>query len=227
RGKLSFGPLRGLEELRQAHEVVGRRCKGEGEVGLDPTDEARLAQAADRLDPAERLLDPFSDALASAIAGIARCAPVDRRPARLLRHMRAHPHLTQLVNEIGRVIALVRAQGDSARPITVRFDHLERGEPLGMTGYQRPWASAAESGASLFRHVPTGRSVSEQKDPKKLLVVPTVPTVPTQNIPTVGAQNPASADSRAIGEPGAESAAETPNPVGTCRNGRNGQEAGA
>src|SRR5262245_4173001 len=98
--------------------LLHHRCKGEGEVDLGPTDEARLSQATDSFDPAERLLDPFSDALASAIAGIARRAPVDRRPARLLRHIWAHPHLTQLVTEIGRVVALVRAQGDGARPVT-------------------------------------------------------------------------------------------------------------
>ena len=67
------------DKFRDADEVVG----GDGEREHPPTSGgaavAGLAQAADRLDPAEDLLDPLAYPLADRVAGMARRAPVDRR----------------------------------------------------------------------------------------------------------------------------------------------------
>ena len=46
--------------------------------------------------------------------------------------MRPHPHRSQLVDEVLRVIGLVGAERDGAGPIGERLDHVQRRHPLGM-----------------------------------------------------------------------------------------------
>src|SRR6516162_4242949 len=78
------------QQLWDANEVVG--CGGEHEEPLDQAATAmpRLAQAADRLDPPERLLDQLAFDGADPIAGMAGGTRVDRRAAVgvVLRDMR-------------------------------------------------------------------------------------------------------------------------------------------
>src|SRR5512132_1704236 len=94
-----------------------RRLRREGESGLGAADEAGLAKSRDRLDPPERLFDPFTDALALAVASVSGGAPVDGGEACLACHVRPHVHRAQLFDEIGRIVALVGAERDRARTI--------------------------------------------------------------------------------------------------------------
>jgi hypothetical protein len=59
-------------------------------------------------DPAESLLDTFADALAFAVTGVARGTPIDRRasPVGVLRHVRAHVHRPELVDEALSIVSL-------------------------------------------------------------------------------------------------------------------------
>ena len=72
--------------------------------------ELRLLLSGHRLDPAEGFFDALADALADGVAAMPRRAPVDRRAsaAGVLRDMRRHPHRSQLVDEVLRVIAPCR-----------------------------------------------------------------------------------------------------------------------
>ena len=51
--------------------------------------------------------------------------------------MRRHCHRAQLIDEVFRVVGLVGAERDRARPVGVRFDHGERRYPLGMAVSRR------------------------------------------------------------------------------------------
>ena len=77
----------------QAHEIVSRG--GEHEEPLDPVAAtmAGLAQAADRLDPAEGFLDPLALDRTETIAGMTGRAPIDRRATVgvILRDMQPDP----------------------------------------------------------------------------------------------------------------------------------------
>src|ERR687896_1102004 len=66
------------QEPSQPHQIVSGGREGEGEVDPRQPAKAGLLQAGDRLDPAERLLDPLADALALGIAGMPAGAAVDR-----------------------------------------------------------------------------------------------------------------------------------------------------
>ena len=81
-------------ELRQARQTVGGGREGEGLADAFAATELRPLLAGDRLDPAERLLDPLTDALADRVARVSRRAPVDRRraPARVLRDVGRRAH---------------------------------------------------------------------------------------------------------------------------------------
>src|SRR4249920_447807 len=84
-GDGSFSTLRADspcgQQLGDTDQVVGGG--GEHEEPLDQRTPAmtRLAQAADRLHPAEGLLDAFALDHADGIAGMARGAPIDRGAA--------------------------------------------------------------------------------------------------------------------------------------------------
>jgi hypothetical protein len=113
----------------------GGGCEGEGQVDTCQAAESGLFQAGHRFDPAERLFDPLAHPLAHRIATVPRGAPVDcRAPAAgVLGDMRAHVQFAQLHHEVLRIIALVGREGDRARPVATRRDHVECGQPFGMT----------------------------------------------------------------------------------------------
>src|SRR4029077_1009735 len=96
-----------------ANEIVG--SGGEDEEPLDqfPPAMPGLAQAADRLHPAERLFDPLSLGHANSIAGMAGRAPIDRRTAVgvILCDMCRAAAFTTTGDEVGRVIILVATHG--------------------------------------------------------------------------------------------------------------------
>ncbi len=130
-GRLHVFPL-GRKQLRQPDKIVS----GEGECELS----AHAVQSAqhglggrpDGLAPAERLLDPLTDALTDGISGMPRCTAVDGRSFGLGRHMRRHIHGLQFVDEVFGVVSLVSAQGDADRPVRPGLDHGESGVPLGV-----------------------------------------------------------------------------------------------
>src|SRR5512147_2500540 len=91
------------DELRQADEVVGGKGEGEGHARPIEPAEPGLAQAADGLQPAEDLLDPFTLSLAHRVARMAGGAAVDRgvtaggrRLVGILRHVGGDAELAQL-----------------------------------------------------------------------------------------------------------------------------------
>ena len=51
--------------------------------------------------------------------------------------MRRHCHRAQLIDEVFRVVGLVGAERDRARPVGARFDHGERRYPLGVAVSRR------------------------------------------------------------------------------------------
>lgn len=122
------------EQLRQPDEVIGGGCKGEGEAHPVAAPKPRLLLPRDRLDPAEALLDLLADAQAEPVACVPRRTPVDgrRSAAQVLRHMRRHPHRSQLVDEVLRVISLVGRERDPPRAVGARRDHIQSGDAFGM-----------------------------------------------------------------------------------------------
>src|SRR6185437_10650058 len=83
---------RASQQLRETHQVVGG--SDEGEHPADPSGAAMtgFAQAADRLDPAEHLLNALADTHADRVAGMACGAAIDggAAPLGVLRDMRCH-----------------------------------------------------------------------------------------------------------------------------------------
>src|SRR5438270_6440520 len=69
------------QNLRDANKIVG--SGGQHEEPFDQVTAAmpRLAQAADRLHPPERLFDPLALDRTDAVAGVTGRARIDRRPA--------------------------------------------------------------------------------------------------------------------------------------------------
>src|SRR6202142_2447407 len=86
---------------------------------------------------------------------MARRAAVDRRapPTGVLRHMRAHVHGAQLVDEVGSVIALVGAQADAGRTVGALLDHRQRGDALAMAVGGRETGVDDEAGTVLHQRV--------------------------------------------------------------------------
>jgi hypothetical protein len=63
-----------------------------------------------------------------------------------MRHMRRHCHRAQFIDEVLRVVGLVGAERDRARPVGARFDYGERRNPFGMA-VSRGQASTNQKGA--------------------------------------------------------------------------------
>ena len=76
---------------------------------------ARLAQAPHRPHPAEHLLDALADPQTTRVADMARGAAINSRaaPFGVLREVRRHAKTAHLGDEVLRVVAFVRAQGDA------------------------------------------------------------------------------------------------------------------
>ena len=107
---------RGGDNFRDADEIAGRRRQDK-----EPFDQAApavtgLAQAADGLDPSERLLDLLTLDRADAIAGMACCAPIDRRASIgiILRDMRRAAAFATARDKVGGIIVLVAAHREAA-----------------------------------------------------------------------------------------------------------------
>src|SRR5215469_15670971 len=121
----------GSQKLGDADEVIGGRGQDEEPFDqLAPT-MACLAQAANRLDPSERLFDPLSLDRAEAITRVAGGATVDRRATVgvILRDVRRAAAFAAAGDEIGRVIVFVAA--NRAAWLGVVLDHFQGGGPLG------------------------------------------------------------------------------------------------
>ncbi len=78
--------------------------------------------------------EPLLRGRVNGVAGMARGAAVDRRasPASVLRQMRGDVDLAEFGDEVAGVEALVCAEGDRVRAVSVRRDQVQRGQPLGM-----------------------------------------------------------------------------------------------
>ena len=117
----------------QPGEVAGGHR--EHKAGADPFDAAvdGLGKAADRLAPAERLLDALAVLLGQGVAFVPGGAAVDRRVPGFPRDMRRDAGLSQVAHEVRAVVAAVCAQrqlAGGARGMGV--DHGQRGPALGM-----------------------------------------------------------------------------------------------
>src|SRR5262249_14489088 len=99
------------------------------------TPELGLAQSTDALDPAERFLDAFADALAGGVARMPRRAPIDRRAAAsgVLGHMRAHVHAAQFLDKGGGIVTAVGPESERASPVGDMLPTVERRQPFGVT----------------------------------------------------------------------------------------------
>jgi hypothetical protein len=77
------------------------------------------AAAADRLEPAEDLLDPLAHALTDSISRPADGAQVEGRttwPPLILRHVRRDVERPAARNELGSIVTLVGRNGDPVKP---------------------------------------------------------------------------------------------------------------
>jgi len=108
-------------ELRHSKQVVrGGDHVGSGLIGTEP-DVARLPKAADRLDPAEDLLDALPYALTDGVSRRTRRPSVDYRSTMLgdvLGDVRRDVPCAALGDEVAGVVELVAAEREylSARP---------------------------------------------------------------------------------------------------------------
>src|SRR5580704_12567710 len=110
------GSYNGLDELWQSDQIVARHRQGELEAEFSDPPEHGPRKPADRLAPAERLLDALSLLLAHAIAGMSRGARVDggTPPADILGDVGRHVERAHVGDERSRVVTLVGAESDPA-----------------------------------------------------------------------------------------------------------------
>ncbi len=110
-------------QAAQPREVVGRHRQGQQLVDLLQALHHDLEDRADRLAPAEALLDPLSFALADDVAGVSRRAAIDRAASGalgVLRNMWRDVHRAARLDEAARFVALVGAEQRRA-PCGARF----------------------------------------------------------------------------------------------------------
>ena len=140
------------QQVAHPHQVVPRQCKGEHPLDSGYSAVTRLAQPCDGLEPAEDLFDPFALGLTDGIAGVAGGAGIDSAVG-LARDVRCDLMVTQFLNELLAVIALIRTQGHSA-PARNLFHQAERGLRLGPTGRLVDATSHRQPLAIVHQHVP-------------------------------------------------------------------------
>src|SRR5260370_12364524 len=99
-------------QIAHPDQVVGRQREGEYPSNPFQTAVASLAQAADRLDPTEDLLDSFALLLTNRIAGMTGGARIDDR-GRLAREMRSYLGVAHLLNNLLGFVPFVATQGDA------------------------------------------------------------------------------------------------------------------
>ena len=88
-----------LQEVTHSYQVVGSGREGEGPTDASDSAMTSLAQAGDRLEPAEDLFHSFPPPLAEQVAGMASAASVDRA-VELLRNVRRDSMLTQCAHQL-------------------------------------------------------------------------------------------------------------------------------
>ena len=98
-------------QIAHPHQVVGGQSEGKHPTHSVHSAMASLAQPANRLEPAENLLDPFALALADCVARVPGGALVDDA-ALFAREMRRHLMLAQFLHQFPAVVTLVGAQRD-------------------------------------------------------------------------------------------------------------------
>jgi hypothetical protein len=106
-------------EFRDPEEVVGRADQMGGKPGPLQAAIAGAAEAADRLEPAEDLLDPLAHELTDSISRPADGAQVEGRttwPPLILRHVRRDVERPAARNELGSIVTLVGRNGDPVKP---------------------------------------------------------------------------------------------------------------
>src|SRR5579884_762713 len=103
---------RGGRQVAHPDQVVG--SQREGEHPSDPLHAAMasLAQAADRLEPTEYLLDAFAFLLTNRIARMTSSARIDNS-GRFERDMRGYPVVAHLLNKLLGVVRFVAAYGNT------------------------------------------------------------------------------------------------------------------
>src|SRR5579883_1043677 len=95
--------------------VIGGGREGEHPPDLQQPAMPRLPQHADRLQPAEHFLNPFSFPLADPVSFVSRRPPINRAPATplvMLRDVRSGVHPAHLFDEISGVVPLVPRHRD-------------------------------------------------------------------------------------------------------------------
>ena len=137
------------QELGDADQVVGGERQGERHADALESAEFGLPAAADRLQPAENLLDPLALVLAHGIARMPRRTAVDRRAAALvvLRHVRGGAEVAHISDEVGGVVGLVAADGGA---------HGRR-DYTGSAAQRRPASHASMRASSFGRALPLAR----------------------------------------------------------------------
>src|SRR5207237_6415605 len=122
----------GQRQIAHPDQVVGGQCEGEHPTDPRHSAMARLAQAGNRFEPAEDLLDAFPFALADQIAGMTSGALIDDSGA-LAGQVWSDLVMAQLLNKLLAVVALVGAQGH-ATPARDLFHHRHGRLRLGAAG---------------------------------------------------------------------------------------------
>src|ERR1700716_52460 len=126
----------GCDEFWQADQIVAGHRQGELEAELLDAPKHGPRKPADRLAPAERLLDALSLPLAHRIAGMPCGTGIDRgtSSADVLCDMWRHVECAHVGDECCSVVTLVGAQGDATSPGRVAHDHLFGSLSLSGTG---------------------------------------------------------------------------------------------
>src|SRR5215469_18039875 len=106
---------RRAEQLGQSNQVVGGHCQRELEPHTRNTTEHGPGETPNGLSPAERLFNPLTLLLADLIAWMPRGTRIDRRASvgRVLRDVRRHVEIAQIVDELAGIVRLVSAERDA------------------------------------------------------------------------------------------------------------------
>src|SRR5262249_17136088 len=126
-------------QISQSDQVVDRQAEDEHPTYSRPASWPRLAEQADRFQPAKNLLNAFAVLLADCVALVPRRAFIERTGAGrdILRHVRRHLEQPHGLHEVARVVGFVGAERDAPAALE-RADHLQGRGPLPVPGGGRP-----------------------------------------------------------------------------------------
>src|SRR5258708_33237335 len=99
------------QQVTHSHQVVGRGREGEGPNNPGDSTMTSLAQAGDRLEPAEDLFHSFAPQLTESVAGVASAASVDCA-VDLLCNVWCDSILPQSAHQLLLIVTLVGAERD-------------------------------------------------------------------------------------------------------------------